>query len=646
MLKYCLLLLDRSPLMSKPAGFLPNLGNNRGRSIAFPDRSPVLSLHQSPLPVPKRSIAQPLPMDIRNWSFRGLDCQGWDFSGRDIRGCGFRNAQLDAANFTRVIAGMSTKQQIRGIVFAFAFAFAGTGTGALAVAGAGAFAVAVAFAGAGAGVGAVAVAGAGAGAVLTRNAVDSFAEGQILLGIISSLLAIAACAFGIYTIREAFKKFKNGTGTDFSGACLRSVDFTSAILNNCKFDDAETGYVNWTDVSGVLSTIDFEYKRMQLLISRKGANGIYQDLDLSDRNLFAIDLMKANLTGSDLTNSNLQNTDLRFTNLSNAKAGGTDFSHAKLTGACIQNWTINPDTRFEGIECEHIYLTPDHSPENRRPLSGTFEPGDFQILVDKFADTLDFILRRGTDPIAFRQALSQFQRDNPEARIKAMVDLDPDRVLVQATVPDTTDKVKAYEQFQKNQATLQAANEEIRYLKGRLEEKDNSQTMMERLFIVLKPDIKVIQASTTTGDLMPQNQASGDIISVGANNSGVIGKDLKGVAGRDISGNLTITLAALAATEDPKEKELATLLEQVKKTIEAPDCELDDRYKDRALEYLDSLAKLAEEQPENRLKQAKNNLDDLADIADKGSKIATFAERYLPTFVSAIGALKLWFGIP
>ena len=79
------------------------------------------------------------------------------------------------------------------------------------------------------------------------------------------------------------------------------------------------------------SDIDFAYKRMQLLITRKGTNEIYQDLDLSDRNLFEIDLMKANLTRADLTNSNFQKTDLRFANLSNAKAGGTDFSHAKLT---------------------------------------------------------------------------------------------------------------------------------------------------------------------------------------------------------------------------------------------------------------------------------------------------------------------------
>ena len=210
----------------------------------------------------KRSIAQPLPMDIRDWSFRGLECQCWDFSGRDIRGCDFRNAKLNAANFSEAIAGRSAKQQIIDIGIAFAVAFIVTGavaavvTGAVAAVVTGAFAFAFAFVIAVA----VAVAGAFAGAALARNAIDSFAKGQILLGIVFSVLAIAAFVFAIYSAREAVKEFKNATGTDFSGACLKSVDFTDATLSNCKFDDAETSYVNWTNVNGKRSSIDSEYK--------------------------------------------------------------------------------------------------------------------------------------------------------------------------------------------------------------------------------------------------------------------------------------------------------------------------------------------------------------------------------------------------
>lgn len=84
--------------------------------------------------------------------------------------------------------------------------------------------------------------------------------------------------------------------------------------------------------------------------------------------------------------------------------------------------------------------------------------------------------------------------------------------------------------------------------------------------------------------------------------------------------------------------------------VEAPTCELDDRYKTRALEYLDNLATLpkdppAKAAPTDLLKTAKDNLDDLADIAEKGSKLANFAKDHLPTFTAALTALRLWFGL-
>jgi hypothetical protein len=82
----------------------------------------------------------------------------------------------------------------------------------------------------------------------------------------------------------------------------------------------------------------------------------------------------------------------------------------------------------------------------------------------------------------------------------------------------------------------------------------------------------------------------------------------------------------------------------VREAIEAPNCDLDDRFKQRALGYLDSLTKLAKDQPEDRLKQAKENLDDLSDIAEKGSKLANFAKLYFPVVTTAIAAIRLWFG--
>jgi uncharacterized protein YjbI with pentapeptide repeats len=73
-------------------------------------------------------ITQPLPRDLRNQSFCGLDCAGWDFAKRDLRGCDFRNANLNGANLSQVIGSKSQKQ----IVAMIAGAVAGVITGVFA----------------------------------------------------------------------------------------------------------------------------------------------------------------------------------------------------------------------------------------------------------------------------------------------------------------------------------------------------------------------------------------------------------------------------------------------------------------------------------------------------------------------------------
>ena len=552
--------------------------------------------------MPRLAITQPLPQNLRNQSFKGMNCEGWDFAGRDIRGCDFSNAKLNGATFSKVIAGRSRKQIIINLLIAGAFA--------------------------------------------GLSAIEAFGRGQIPLGIGLSVLAIVFLGFAIISAREAVREFKNATGTNFKGADLRGVDFSHATLNNCNFSGANTSHINWSHTRGVRSDIDFTYIRMQLLISRKGTNGIYADLDFSDRHLAGIDLIKANLSGADLTRSNLEHADLTYANLTNVKAGGTNFRRANLTGACIQNWTINSDTQFDDLICDYIYLTPDQDRQNRRPLSGSFEPGDFEKLVDKFADTLDFILRRGTDPITFTQALNQFKQDNPEARIKALVELDRDRVLVQTTPSEGSDKVKLYEAFQ-DTLKLQATQQENFYLQRTIEDRDKTVSMMDRLLYTSqqRPIYILQQQADTIGDTMPDNRTkyeSGGDINI-AKGKSAINTGTGAAAAGNISGNITLNLAALSESEDPKDKELVDLITQLRTAIEAPDCDLDDRFKQRALGYLDNLTSLAKDKPQDLLKSAKDNLDDLSDIADKGSKLANFAKEHLPTFIAAIGALRIWF---
>jgi Pentapeptide repeats (8 copies) len=246
----------------------------------------------------RRIVSQPLPMDIRNWSFRGRNCEGWDFEGRNIRGCDFRNAKLADANFSKVIAGRSRRQLVVGTLLAFAGAFAFIGAGGLA------FAIVVilafvfaALAGFRVSAGFVLVFGgmvAGANAVpfAVSKAIPAFSKGQTTEGIVRSAVAIFFLLFALYSTRESVREFRKVAGTNFEGADLKGATFSTANVSN------------------------------------------------------------------------------------------TNFRHAMLTGACIQNWTLNSGTQFEGLICEHIFLTPDRDPQNRRPLSGSFAPGDFAKLVD------------------------------------------------------------------------------------------------------------------------------------------------------------------------------------------------------------------------------------------------------------------------
>jgi uncharacterized protein YjbI with pentapeptide repeats len=622
----------------------------------------------------RKIITQPLPQDIRNWSFRGMECVGWDFSGRDIRGCDFRNAKLNGANFSWAIAGRSEKQIIRDIlvgltvtlVFAFATKVAVTETFIKPIPLMSGFIISLMSMRSAFFEGAIAslFMFLGMSILAALAAIDFSARGETLNGVLFGLFSITLMLSTIYSIYNVIQTFKSSIGTTFKDANITHVNFSHAILDNCSFVRAKTNYINWSHIRGTESTIDFTEVQMQLMINRNGDGGKYQYQFLSNLYLVSTELVKANLSGaylaqsnlscakliyanlsgSDLTGSNFQYADLSYANLVSSKAIGADFRHATLTGACIQNWAINNGTQFNNIIADYIYLTPDQNKQNRRPLSGSFEPGDFEALITHFANTLDFIRRRGTDPTAFNHTLKQFQQDYPEAHIKTVVNLDADRVLVQATVPEGSDKVKIYEEFNHK---LQLKEQEIRYLKGTIEDKDKTIDRNDRIIDELikrpQPTIQLLQANNPTGTIMPNIQAGGDINI--AKGKSAINTGTGAAAAGNISGTLNLNLNALRETEDPKAKELVDLIEQLRKAIEALDSDLDDRYKKRAIEYLNTLTELAKDKPEDILKRAKENLDDLADIADKGSKLATFAEKHLPTFMMAIGALRLWFGV-
>jgi hypothetical protein len=229
----------------------------------------------------RQALSQPLPMDLRDYSFRGTNCEGWDFSGRDIRGCDFRTATLTGANFSRAIAGRSPKQTSTDITIAVAIILALVVAlaittraitefpvgAAIGVTVAGVIAGKVSDAGnAGgtfgvAGGSAIVIMGVGASIVVVASMLIS--EGktstEVILGAMGGLFVLY---MGCLSFKAAIKEFKNATGTNFENAALKGVNFSYSELNNCSFRGADTSLVNWTGAKVIRTSIDVEHKQI------------------------------------------------------------------------------------------------------------------------------------------------------------------------------------------------------------------------------------------------------------------------------------------------------------------------------------------------------------------------------------------------
>jgi uncharacterized protein YjbI with pentapeptide repeats len=201
--------------------------------------------------MPRRVISQPLPRDLRNWSFRWLDCEGWDFSGRDLRGCDFRNTNLTNANFAGSLIGRSRQQNLRN---AFTLGLLILISGLLGIAAPiltpvllwsdantflvlstvlGAFLSAVVIVGAIGKFASVpgsipaAFVGGLAGVILvfSLNLIEGFQRwGRIDFSILIILLAFLVIFYVL--VRGVIQACRNSTGTNFKGATLTNADFS------------------------------------------------------------------------------------------------------------------------------------------------------------------------------------------------------------------------------------------------------------------------------------------------------------------------------------------------------------------------------------------------------------------------------------
>ena len=207
-------------------------------------------------------------------------------------------------------------------------------------------------------------------------------------------------------------------------AILTGVDLSNADLHRANLSLGIPEFVKSKNIQSIVSghIVPFIGVRQTNLTEANlsGANLSEANLDfanLSDANLSGANLSSAKLFAVNLSKANLSNANLHGADLFRVRALNTNFSFADLTEACIEEWIIDSETRFDEVNCKSIYLKhilrslPDYIFRrycDRRPFNpkATFAQGDFVKLVSRDNAGLE-LENRGSDILQERVVIEE-----------------------------------------------------------------------------------------------------------------------------------------------------------------------------------------------------------------------------------------------
>ncbi|MBE9211067.1 pentapeptide repeat-containing protein [Nostoc sp. LEGE 06077] len=172
---------------------------------------------------------------------------------------------------------------------------------------------------------------------------------------------------------------------EFENAVLKKTDLSHSDLWNTKFKFADLSQAILTKAE--LSYADFWNANLYetILYNANLTNAKFSYANLGEAILYNANLCEAILCNADLTNANL----------SRIQALGTDFTASVLTGACLEDWSINSETKLDNISCKYVYLKTDK--QDRIPKVGEFGTGEFT----RWFQTIDLNFPTGIDWSAF-----------------------------------------------------------------------------------------------------------------------------------------------------------------------------------------------------------------------------------------------------
>jgi len=350
-------------------------------------------------------------------------------------------------------------------------------------------------------------------------------------------------------------------------------------------------------------------------------------------------LVGADFTEADLSQATLEGAELQHANLTKTQVLGTEFRQANLTGACLEAWNIDSTTQLDGTLCDYIYLL--KPPQERRPSSGIFQPGEFTKLFEEVLDTIDLIFQNGIDWKAFAKAFDKVRVDNDgtELTIQSIENKGDGVIVVRVDAPPNSNKEKIHSEFKQTYEEIRQQLE-VQY-KQQLNAKDREIGIYEQQSVQMwsvinrlaeRPPVSTIENILGNKFVNDQSQTFQGNVNINAQNSVVNLRDISGQVSNQIN-----QLPTELAFDQPNLKDL---LAQLQSAVEA-DSELGENEKVEALVEVGELAKAAQSPKEGVMqKAAKGAMNALKGITaglSDASKLASACKELIPLITSMFG---------
>ena len=385
-------------------------------------------------------------------------------------------------------------------------------------------------------------------------------------------------------------RFRCFGGTDFRDAELTGANFSNSRLDFVRYAGATLNRTHWLNAKNLHLAYTYGTVLQAKPIRELLTTGHTQHKDFHGKDLHGLDfsgmnLAEADFTDSDLTGASFNGADLTAAKFTRAVLLGVDLSNARLTGASIGHWNIDKFTRFDGVDCEYVYL--DEECKERHPATGQFRPGEFAKLYQEIAHTVDFLIENSTQMEALLRTLEKLRASYDDEDIAQVqkVERKGEAYKVSVAVPAEMEEILRKEIRQEFAQQLLESQSHVKLLQNDHQhlqrERDN---LKEMLVLSLSRPINV----NATAEANAVNDNSRKIENASISNSAVNLGDHAEV-------NNTTQIGSQLSEIEP-------LLEQLRGLINQS-TELPEVLKQDALEKVETLS-LAAAKPEAEAKSA------------------------------------------